>query len=285
MAAARDLHRVGVASFRTADGVGRHRSGWIAPRCTGRLPHGVGESFEVVTARARSSGIDGEPYNFPSTRRSQPLGVVRAQVVTVGLRVSGERPQNGCRIGVDVRERRYGGTAACGARTATNRAHDVGPYRTLERPATTLLDVTPSCRPVTPETSDLRESERPWCQYRRGFSVNSQQPVGSRPEPNLRVRDQRSQHVHVANRNRRNRSSRDTDMKGAVGTPATMRKLGSGDEQPCTASPAGPHRRIRSQRSATAPTRPSRARHARAGRTAAGAARRQPLGVLRRSGA
>jgi hypothetical protein len=76
MAAACDLHRIGVASFRTADGVGRHRSGWVAPRRTGRLSHGVGESFEVVTARPRSGGIDGEPYNFPSARGSQPLGVV-----------------------------------------------------------------------------------------------------------------------------------------------------------------------------------------------------------------
>ena len=123
---------------------------------TGRLAHRVGERFQVVTAGAGGTGGVGEPDDLPAARRGEALGVLGAQVVAVGFGVGGERAEDRGRVGVDVRQRRDGGTAASGARTATYRAHDVGRYRTLERAATTLPQVTPPCRAVRPPTRTLR---------------------------------------------------------------------------------------------------------------------------------
>jgi hypothetical protein len=198
MTAPGHLHRVRVASVRSSDGVGRHRSRRVAPGRTGRLPHGVGESLKIVTAGPGGPGIDGQPYDFPAARGSQPLGVLGTQVVTVRLRVGGERPENGGRIRVDVRERRDSGTAACGARTATYRAHDVGPYRTLERPATTLLEVTPSCRPDTPETSDLRKSESADSRTAGGSRPTNGKRSGVGPKPHFGSRSAVAMHLENA---------------------------------------------------------------------------------------
>lgn len=141
MAPPRDLHRVG-RTCSTAPGLGRPLLR------TRRLTHGVGKRFQVVPARTGRSRAVQQPYDLPPTRGGQALRVLGAQVVAVGFGVGGERAEDRGRVGVDVRQRRYGGTAASGARTATYRAHDVGRYRTLERAATTLPQVTPPCRVV-----------------------------------------------------------------------------------------------------------------------------------------
>lgn len=141
MTAAGDLHRIGRARS-TAAGLGRPLLR------TGRLAHGVGKRFQVVTAGAGGSRAVQQPYDLPAPRGGETLRVLRAQVVAMGFGVGGERAEDRGRVGVDVRQRRYGGTAASGARTATYRAHDVGRYRTLERAATTLPQVTPPCRVV-----------------------------------------------------------------------------------------------------------------------------------------
>lgn len=140
MAAARDLHRVRPSPAATGPGRPLLR--------TGRLTHGVGKRFQVVPAGpGRSRAVD-ETDDLPAARGGEALGVLGAQVVAVGFGVGGERAEDRGRVGVDVRQRRDGGTAASGARTATYRAHDVGRYRTLERAATTLPEVTPPCRGV-----------------------------------------------------------------------------------------------------------------------------------------
>ncbi len=159
MAAARDLHRVGPASP-TAAGRPLLR--------TGRFAYGVGKRFQVVTAGpGRGRGVE-EPDDLPATRGGEALGVLGAQVVAVGFGVGGERAEDRGRVGVDVRQRRDGGTAASGARTATYRAHDVGRYRTLERAATTPPQVAPPCRVVKRPTHhfghtgpDLHGQRRP----------------------------------------------------------------------------------------------------------------------------
>lgn len=149
MATARDLHRID--GVRTADpAVG---TAVLRPR---RFAYGIGERFEVVAAGAGGCGGVGEPDNFPAARCRQPLTVLGAEVIAVGLGVGGERAEDRSRVGIDVRQCRDGRAAARGARTATYRAHDVGRYRTLERAATTLPQVTPPCRPVNSGTSTFR---------------------------------------------------------------------------------------------------------------------------------
>lgn len=144
MAPACDLHRVHRPCAASATGSG---GALLRP---GRLAHGVGERLQVVTTGAGGSRGVGEPDDLPAARRGEALGVLGAQVVAVGFGVGGERTEDRGRVGVDVRQRRDGGTAASGSRTATYRAHDVGRYRTLERAATTLPQVTPPCRAVRP---------------------------------------------------------------------------------------------------------------------------------------
>lgn len=149
VAAAGDLHRVRRARA-AASGFGR-----TFVRTRG-FPYGVGERFEVVTAGAGGRGGVGEPHHFPAARRGQPLTVLSTEVVAVGLGIGGERAEDRSRVGIDVRQCRDGRAAARGARTATYRAHDVGRYRTLERAATTLPQVTPPCRTVTSGTTAFR---------------------------------------------------------------------------------------------------------------------------------
>ena len=140
MAAARDLHRVRPTPSATA-------AGRALPR-PGRLAHRVGKRFQVIAAGPGRSRAVEEADDLPAARGGEALRVLGAQVVAVGFGVGGERAEDRGRVGVDVRQRRDGGPAASGARTATYRAHDVGRYRTLERAATTLPQVTPPCRAV-----------------------------------------------------------------------------------------------------------------------------------------
>jgi hypothetical protein len=142
MTAARDLHRISSAP------AGLRRT-LLRPS---RLPHSVGKGFQIIPAGPGRTGTVGEPDDLPAARCREALGVLGTQVVAVGLGVGGERAEDCGRVGIDVRQRRDGGAAASGARTATYRAHDVGRYNTLDRAATTLPQVTPPCRPVRPAT-------------------------------------------------------------------------------------------------------------------------------------
>lgn len=144
VAASPALGRSGLAC--AATGLGR------ALVRSGGFPYGVGERFEIVTAGPGGGRAVGETDDLPAARGGQPLAVLSAQVIAVGLSVSRERTENRGRVGVDVRQRRNGGAAARGARTATYRAHGIGRYRTLERAATTRPGVTPPCRGANPAT-------------------------------------------------------------------------------------------------------------------------------------
>lgn len=149
MTAACDLHRIG--RVRTAAPAARAA---VLRPC--RFPYGIGERFEIVAAGAGGGGGVGEPDDLPAAWGRQPLTVLGAEVVAVGLGVGGERAEDRSRVGIDVRQCRDGRAAARGARTATYRAHDVGRYRTLERAATTLPRLTPPCRPVSAGTDGFR---------------------------------------------------------------------------------------------------------------------------------
>lgn len=138
MPPARDLHRVRRA---------RPPDRLLPVLRPGRLAHRVGKRFEIVTTGAGGGRRIGEPDDFPAPGRGEPLAVFGAEVVAMGLGIGGERAEDRGRVGIDVRQCRDGGTAARGSRTATYRAHDVGRYRTLERAATTLPHLTPTCRP------------------------------------------------------------------------------------------------------------------------------------------
>ena len=49
-----------------------------------------------------------QPQDVPPARRGQAFGVVGAQIVGVRLGVGGQRPENGCLVGIHVRQGRYG---------------------------------------------------------------------------------------------------------------------------------------------------------------------------------
>jgi hypothetical protein len=112
----------------------------------GRFPYSVGEGFEIVTAGPGRGRAVGEANDLPAARGGQPPTVLGAEVIAMGLCIGGEGAEDRGRVGVDVRQRSDGGAAARSARTATYRAHGMGPYRTLERAATTRSGVTPPCR-------------------------------------------------------------------------------------------------------------------------------------------
>lgn len=97
-----------------------------------RFTYGVGERLQVVAAGTSARRLDREPDHLPTTRGGQALGMHGAQVVTVRFHVSGERTENGGGVGVDVREREYGGLSARGAGTASNMAHSVRLYAFTE---------------------------------------------------------------------------------------------------------------------------------------------------------
>lgn len=188
MAAARDLHRVSRPPAVLSTGLGR------TPLRTGRFPYGIGERLEIVTAGPGRGGAVGEPDDLPAARGGQALTVLGAQVIAMRLGVGGERAEDRSRIGIDVRQCRDGRAAACGARTATYRAHDVGRYRTLERAATTLHQVTPPCRAVTsaiatPPATALTCTEReargrrpPVIRSRLGANEINHDEIGDRGE-------------------------------------------------------------------------------------------------------
>ena len=131
------------------------------------------QGFQVIAAGAGRSGAVRQPHDLPATGRGQALAVLGAQVVAVGLGIGGERTEDCGRVRVDVRQRRDGRATARGARTATYRAHDVGRYRTLDRAATTLHQLTPPCRacelghtPPWSNCADLRGNSGPRAAYR-----------------------------------------------------------------------------------------------------------------------
>lgn len=178
--AARDLHRV----RRTRSPVAR-----LPLLGPGRLTDGVGERFEIVAARTGGGRGVGEPDDLPAARGGEPLAVFGAEVVAVGLGVGGERAEDRGRVGIDVRQCRDGGTAARGSRTATYRAHDVGRYRTLERAATTLPQLTPRvarrngprAEPAEPVRPARQQSPAPAPTPRRGHQGEHKRSSGSGP--------------------------------------------------------------------------------------------------------
>lgn len=176
MPAARDLHRIRGLRATTVPAVA---AAVVRPR---RFPYGVGERFEIVTAGTGGGGGVGEPDDFPATWRGQPLTVLGTEVVAVGLGVGGERAEDRSRVGIDVRQCRDGRAAARGARTATYRAHDVGRYRTLERAATTLPQVTPPCRPATSGPTGFRAALLTCAgeQKRRSYRQRIRSPLGTK---------------------------------------------------------------------------------------------------------
>src|SRR6266487_3488367 len=95
------------------------------------LPDRVRQCLQVVVSRLR--GLHRQPNDLPAQRRGQPLGVRRAQIVTVRLHVGGERPEHGGRVAVDIGEGADSGLLArgAGATTGTHLLTSLGPPRSL----------------------------------------------------------------------------------------------------------------------------------------------------------
>lgn len=91
MAAATDLDKLMASS-----------GAWA--RC---LAHGLGECLQVVPAGPQRVGVGLQPDDHPPTGNGHPLAVWLAQVVAVGLGVGGQWAENGSRVRIHIRQRRY----------------------------------------------------------------------------------------------------------------------------------------------------------------------------------
>lgn len=112
--------------------------GVVPRRRARRFTYRVGEGLQVVTSRATTRRLDRKSNDLPTARRGQSVRVRGAQVVAVWLHVGGEWAEDGCRVGVDVRERENGGLPASGTGTASNMAHSVRLYAFGEGHASTV---------------------------------------------------------------------------------------------------------------------------------------------------
>ena len=72
----------------------------------------------IIEARQR-----GQAHHLPAAGGGEPLGVFRAEVVTVRFHVRRKRAENGGGVGVDVRECEDGRLPAGGTGTAADGAH------------------------------------------------------------------------------------------------------------------------------------------------------------------
>src|SRR5699024_912964 len=79
-----------------------------------RFTYRVGEGLQVITSRTTTGRLDRESDDLPTARRGQPIRVCGTQVVAVWLHISGQRTEDGGRVGVDVREREAGGLPTSG---------------------------------------------------------------------------------------------------------------------------------------------------------------------------
>ncbi|MDQ0869983.1 hypothetical protein QFZ70_002456 [Arthrobacter sp. V1I9] len=67
----------------------------------------IGQCQEVVRARLLRRGGHGQAENFPATGDGEGISVLLAEIVTMGLRVRGQRTKDRCGIRVDVRKSSY----------------------------------------------------------------------------------------------------------------------------------------------------------------------------------
>ena len=89
----------------------------------GGLADGVGERLKIICRRAGGLG-DLKPHDLPAERRRESGRMPGAQVVAVRLGVGRERPEHGCRLCIDVGERRNRRLTAGGPGASTKRAHE-----------------------------------------------------------------------------------------------------------------------------------------------------------------
>jgi len=68
------------------------------------IAHGIGQGQQVVGARLLRGGGHGEAQDFPAARNGEGIRVLLAQIVTMGLGVGGQRPEDCGGVGVDVRQ-------------------------------------------------------------------------------------------------------------------------------------------------------------------------------------
>jgi hypothetical protein len=73
-------------------------------RPPGRLPDRIGEGQQVVRTRLRRICRHGQAQDFPAAGHRQRPGVLFAQIVTMRLRVRGQRAQHSGGVRVHVRQ-------------------------------------------------------------------------------------------------------------------------------------------------------------------------------------
>ncbi len=76
-------------------------------RAAGRIPHRIGEGFEVVNRGAELVRIEVEAHNVPATGHRHPLCVHLAQVVAVRIRVGRQRAEHRGALTVDIGQGRH----------------------------------------------------------------------------------------------------------------------------------------------------------------------------------
>ncbi len=75
----------------------------VTTRGSGHLTNRVRERLKIVRGRA-VPGLALDTHDRPAQWHGETVGVRLTQVVGVRLDIWGERPEDGCRLGVGVRE-------------------------------------------------------------------------------------------------------------------------------------------------------------------------------------
>jgi hypothetical protein len=91
---------------------------------SGRLAYGVGERFEIVTGRTERLWVRSESDDLPAAGCGEALGMRLTKVVAVRLGVRRKGTEHGGLVGVDVGERRDGGSRAGRARASADGTHE-----------------------------------------------------------------------------------------------------------------------------------------------------------------
>ncbi len=76
----------------------------LVDRWSAHLTNRVRERLKIIRGCA-VPGLTLDPHDRPAQWHSEAVGVRPTQVVGMRLDVWGERPEDGCRLGVGVRER------------------------------------------------------------------------------------------------------------------------------------------------------------------------------------
>lgn len=101
--------------------------GFLMPRRRG-FTHCVSQSQQIIRTGASGLSRHSQLQHLPASRHREPICMRGAQIVTMGLRVGGQRAQHCGGVRVHVRQGSHGLLPAAGSRALTDVSHDLLAY-------------------------------------------------------------------------------------------------------------------------------------------------------------